>query len=118
MAGIRVTHDVVRNARFTVVESDRPYPSGPQQCTPPEFGGCGSTHQFKTHHLNIDEAGAAIVGDVLYAAIKHLLVLNGFSESNVVKKPPTLGIGLGAATPGLGPWGNIPIIRGKGDQDG
>lgn len=118
MAGIRVTHFAVRNARFTVVESDRPYPRGPQQCTPPEFGGCGSTHLFKTHHLNIDETGSAIVGDVLYERIKHLLVANGFTESNVVAKPPTLGVGIGAAVPGSGAWGNIPIVRGRGDSDG
>jgi hypothetical protein len=118
MAGIRVVHDTARNVRFTIVENDHPYPSGPQQCTPPEFGGCGSTHEFKTHHLNIDEAGSAIVGDVLYERIKFLLVLNGFRESNVVAQPPTLGIGIGAANPGSGAWGNIPIIRGKGDGDG
>lgn len=118
MAGIRVIHDTVRNARFTVVEKDHPYPSGPQQCTPPEFGGCGSVHIFKTHHLNIDENGACIVGDLLYAKIRHLMVLNGFRESNVVAKPPTLGIGIGIQTPGSGAWGNIPIVRGKGDDHG
>lgn len=118
MAGVRVIHESARNARFTVVERDRPYPSGPQQCTPPEFGGCGSVHLFKTHHLNIDETGSAIVGDELYERIKYLLFLNGFSESNIVEKPPTLGIGIGIATPGSGAWGNIPIIRGEGDGDG
>ena len=117
MAGIRVVHATVRDARFTVVEKDRPYQT-PQQCTPPEFGGCGSTHIFKTHHLNIDGQGAAIVGDVLYEKIKHLLYANGFSESNIVVKPPTLGIGIGQANPGSGAWGNIPIVRGRGDQDG
>lgn len=118
MAGIRITHPTVRNARFTVVESDRPYPSGPQQCTPPEFGGCGSVHLFKTHHLNIDEVGSAIIGDVLYEKLKLLLVANGFSESNVVHKPPTLGIGVGTPAPGTGAWGNIPIVRGMGDSRG
>lgn len=111
MAGVRVQHPTARNVRFNVVESDRPYPSGPQQCTPPEFGGCGATHIFKTHHLNLDETGAAIVGDVLYERIKGHLVLAGFIETNIVPKPPTLGIGLGPAEPGTGAWGNIPIIR-------
>jgi hypothetical protein len=109
MAGVRIQHPTVRNARFTVVEAI-PYPT-PYQCTPPEFGGCGSVHEFKTHHLNLDEAGAVIVGDVLYQKIRHLLVQNGFVETNVVKKPPTLGVGLGPRTPGKGAWGNIPIIR-------
>ena len=118
MAGIRISHDVARNCRFTIVESDHPYPSGPQQCTPPEFGGCGTVHLFKTHHLNVDETGSAIIGDVLYEKIKLNLLANGWRESNVVAKPPTLGIGIGQPTPGSGAWGNIPIIRGKGDSDG
>lgn len=113
MAGVRVQHPTARNVRFTIVEENRPYPQ-PYQCTPPEFGGCGSVHLFKTHHLNLDEVGSAIVGDVLYEKIKHLLVLNGFVETNVVKKPPTLGIGIADQRVGAGAWGAIPIIHGKG----
>jgi hypothetical protein len=113
MAGVRVQHATARNCRFTIVENDRPYPA-PYVCTPPEFGGCGSTHLFKTHHLNVGEDGSAIVGEELYRKIKHLLVLNGFAETNVVKRPPTLGIGMGKQDPGSGAWGNIPIIRGEG----
>lgn len=75
-------------------------------------------HIFKTHHLNVDEMGSVIVGDVLYEKIKHYLVAFGFRESNVVEKPPTLGIGLGPPEPGTGPWGNIPIIRGDGGTNG
>ena len=111
MAGVRVQHPTQRSVRFTVVEKNRPYLE-PYQCTPPEFGGCGSVHLFKTHHLNLDETGAAIVGDVLYEKIKGALALNGFVETNVVQKPPTLGIGIGIATPGSGAWGNIPIVHG------
>jgi hypothetical protein len=111
MAGVRVTHPTARNCRFTVVEPDRPYPI-PYQCTPPEFGGCGSTHIFKTHHLNLDETGSAIVGDVLFQKIRHKLILNGFVEANVVDKPPTLGLGIGPQVEGRGAWGNIPIIKG------
>lgn len=116
MAGIRVIHPTARNCRFTVVERERPYPGGPQQCTAPEYGGCGSVHLFKTHHLNIDETGSAMVEKVLYLKIKHLLVLNGFSEANEVAKPPAMGIGFNHDLPGA--WGNIPIIRGEGDHDG
>lgn len=110
MAGVRIQHSIARNVRFTIVEHDRPY-LVPYVCTPPEFGGCGSTHLFKTHHLNIDEVGSCIVGDVLYERIRLLLVANGFEESNVVEKPPTIGIGLAPRTM-PGSWGNIPIIRG------
>lgn len=115
MAGIRISHPTVRNARFNVVENDRPYPSGPQHCTPPEFGGCGSVHLFKTHHLNIDETGSVIVGDELYEKIKQHLAAAGFVWANVVDKPPTLGIGLGPQVEGRGAWGNIPIIRPEGN---
>jgi len=113
VAGVRIQHATARNVRFTVVQNDIPYPV-PYVCPPPEFGGCGSTHLFKTTHLNLGEDGAVIVNDVLYKRIKHLLVLNGFAETNVVKKPPTLTIGVGKQNPGTGAWGNIPIIRGEG----
>jgi hypothetical protein len=116
MAGIRIQHPTAKDCRFNIVENDRPYPSGPQQCTPPEFGGCGSVHMFKTHHLNIDSFGACIVGDILYEKIKLHLYAAGFRETNVVDKPPTIGIGLGQREPGTGAWGNIPIIRPDGDQ--
>ena len=112
MAGVRVQHPTAKNARFTVVESDRPYPR-PYQCTAPEFGGCGSTHLFKTHHLNLDDTGSVIVGDTLYEKIKLLLELNSFQVTNEVAKPPTMGVGIGVHVPGSGSWGNIPIIRGQ-----
>lgn len=113
MAGIRIVHPTQRNCRFTVVEQDRPYPV-PYQCTPPEFGGCGVVHVWKTHHLNLDETGSAIVGDVLYQRIRHLLVAAGFAESNVVARPPTLGVGLAPRREGFGAWGNVPIVRAEG----
>lgn len=112
MAGVRVQHPTARNVRFTMSEPDHPYPSGPYQCTPPEFGGCGQVHVFKTHHLNLDETGAAIVGDVLYEKVKAHLFAYGFREANVVVNPPTLGIGLGPRQEGSGQWGNIPTLEG------
>lgn len=111
MSGVRVQHPIARSCRFTVVENDRPYPK-PYTCTAPDLGGCGSVHLFKTHHLNLDDTGSAIVEKVLYQKIKHLLALNGFVETNEVKRPPTLGIGLDMSKPGA--WGDIPIIHGKG----
>jgi hypothetical protein len=111
MAGVRVQHPTASSCRFTIVEGDRPYPV-PYPCSAPEFGGCGSTHLFKTHHLNLDAMGAVIIGDVLYQRIRHLLVANGFVETNEVLKPPTLGIGVAKPVAGTGAWGSIPIIRG------
>lgn len=114
MAGVRVQHPTARNCRFTISEPDHPYPSGPYQCTPPEYGGCGQVHIFKTHHLNLDDTGAAIVGDQLFKLAKAHLIANGFVETNIVKNPPPIGIGLGPQTEGRGPWGNIPIVRAEG----
>ena len=111
MPGVRIQHPTARSARFTIVEGTRPYPV-PYTCTPPEFGGCGSVHLFKTHHLNLDDTGAAIVGAILYRRIRRLLVLNGFAETNEVPHPPTIGIGVAAPRPGSGAWGSIPIIEG------
>jgi hypothetical protein len=111
MAGVRLHHATQRNVRFNVVEKENPYRE-PYQCTPPEFGGCGTLHLFKTHHLNIDETGSVTIGDVLYEKIKGILAVQGFSVSNVVEKPPALALGLGVPVPGSGAWGNIPIITG------
>lgn len=113
MAGIRLTHQTHRNVRFNITEPDKPYRS-PYQCTPPEFGGCGQVHLFKTHHLNLDETGSVIVNTVLVERLKPYLVANGFTIGNTVRKPPTMGIGLGPQKEGRGAWGNIPVIRGEG----
>jgi hypothetical protein len=112
MPGVRLQHPTARNVRFTISEPDHPYPSGPYQCTAPEFGGCGQVHVFKTHHLNVDETGSTIVGDVLFEMAKAHLLAHGFTVANTVDKPPTIGIGLGPRVNGTGQWGNIPIVRG------
>lgn len=109
MAGVRVIHPTQRNVRFTLTDPDVPYQQ-PRQCSPPEFGGCGQVHTHKTHHLNLDENGAAIVERELYKKIRPHLIAFGFEESNVVRKPPALAIGLGERLEGRGQWGNIPIV--------
>lgn len=112
MAGVRLHHETAKNARFTVVENDRPYPT-PYECPPPEFGGCGITHMFKTHHLNLDDTGSVIISTPLYEKLKGLLGLNGFTMANEVKSPPPMGVALGERRNGFGSWGNIPIIKGE-----
>ena len=102
MAGVRITHPTARNVRFTVTDPNIPY-DRPYQCNPPEFGGCGAVHLFKTHHL--------------YEKAKAHFLAAGFELANEVLNPPTLGIGLGPQATGLGPWGNIPIIR-RGEPGG
>lgn len=114
MAGVRIQHPTQRSVRFTITDPNIPY-SSPRQCTPPEFGGCGQVHLFKTHHLNLDETGAVIVGDVLYEKAKAHFLAAGFRETNIVAHPPTMGIGLDPN--GKGAWGNIPIVR-AGGTDG
>lgn len=115
MAGVRITHPTARNARFTIVESDKPY-NPPYQCAMPSWGGCGALHLFKTHHLDLDETGSVILGDTLYLRLRPILLANGFAESNAVAKPPTLSLFMGArlmrADDPAGPYGDIPIIRG------
>lgn len=114
MAGVRIQHVTDRNCRWTLIERDRPYPT-PYVCTPPEFGGCGTVHESKAHHLNLDETGSVIVGDVLYERLRPLLLTCGFAVVNEVRKPPTLGIGLAPQRAGRGAWGNIPILGNQGD---
>ena len=87
MPGIRVQHPTQKNVRYTVVEGDKPYPV-PYTCTPPEFGGCGSTHLFKTHHLNLDDTGAVILSPGVFDRIKHRLDDRWLLIANEVAKPP------------------------------
>jgi len=108
MAGIRVQHPTARNVRYTVVDSRVPYPV-PFQCTAPALGGCGSVHLFKTHHLNLDATGAAIVSEGVYERIRDRLALDGFTLGIEVKQPPPIGVGVNPSKPGA--WGDIPILR-------
>jgi hypothetical protein len=108
VAGIRIQHPTARNVRYTVVESSRPYPA-PYQCTPPAVGGCGSTHLFKTHHLNLDEQGACIVSQMVFRRIRVALEADGFAVANEVRRPPALLLGLDRY--GRSPQQGIPILR-------
>jgi hypothetical protein len=117
MSGIRVQHPTAHSCRYTIVDSTVPYPV-PYTCTSPALGGCGSTHLFKTHHLNLDETGAAIVSPGVFERVKGRLAADGFVVTNEVKKPPTLGIGLAppeSSGPKSGAWGNVPIVRSPGN---
>jgi hypothetical protein len=106
--GIRVQHPTQRNVRYTIVEPNIPY-GQPYQCTPPEFGGCGTKHLFKTHHLNLDETGSVIVSTGVFERIRDRLALDGFVLTNEVQKPPALGIGMHANKKGK--WGDIQVVR-------
>lgn len=106
MPGVRIQHPTARDCRLTVVERANPY-TAPYTCTAPDLGGCGATHLFKTHHINLDAAGAGIVSETVYQRIKPVLDVAGVTTSWVAK-PPTIGIGL---RPGAGQWGDIPILR-------
>ncbi len=113
MPGTRFQHPTQRNVRYTVVEPTIPYPE-PYQCTPPEFGGCGSVHLFKTHHLNLDDTGAVILSSGMVGRIRERLILDGFVELNEVKKPPAIGIGMAK---GKGEWGGIEIVRSPNSKE-
>lgn len=107
MPGVRIQHPTARDCRMTVVEKANPYRQ-PYTCTPPDLGGCGSVHLFKTHHINLDGTGAGIVSQTVYDRIKPILDAQGVATSGEVANPPTIGIGLGT---GAGAWGSIPILQ-------
>jgi hypothetical protein len=94
MPGLRVQHPVRRNCRYTVVEQV-PY-TQPFNCPPPQVGGCGRVHVFKTYHLNLDEVGSAVISRGVYERIRTALERDGFIVANEVKDPPTIAIGLAA----------------------
>lgn len=115
MPGVRVQHPTQTDVRYTVVEPNVPYPV-PYTCTPPEFGGCGSTHLFKTHHLNLDSTGAVIVSEGVFERIKDRLALDGFAVTNQVAKPPKIGIGM-AHDKRNGQWKDITIVRSPNSKE-
>lgn len=115
MPGIRIQHPSARSVRYTVVDGAVPYPV-PYHCTPPAMGGCGSVHDFKTHHLNLDETGAAIVSEGVFERIRGRLALDGFVITNEVERPPAIGVGMASGHPGA--WGNIPIVRSPTNREG
>lgn len=114
MPGVRIHHPTARNVRYTIVDSSRPYQE-PYHCTPPEFGGCGAVHVFKTHHLNLDDTGSVIIESVLFDRLRDRLVLDGFTIDAEVKKPPRLGIGMADGLPGATP--GITIMRSPNHTD-
>lgn len=85
MPGVRIQHPTERSVTFTLVDSARPYRE-PWTCPPPP-AGCGSTHQFKTYHLRLDETGAAIVSVEIVERLKRI-PLQPFIFVNEVAKPP------------------------------
>jgi hypothetical protein len=108
MPGVRIQHPNHRDTRVTVVEGGNPY-TQPYTCTPPDLGGCGSVHLFKTHHINLDAAGSAIVSETVYERTRVALEGFGFTTTGEVAKPPTIVIGMKPGGPGA--WGDIPILR-------
>lgn len=104
MSGIRVVHPTSRNVRYTVVDGTVPYPE-PYHCTAPAMGGCGGTHLFKSHHLNLDDVGAAIVSEGVFERIKGRLILDGFTEATEVGRPPAIVIDT------VRPGNNVPIVH-------
>lgn len=110
MPGIRVTHPTARSCRYTVVEPDIPYTAA-YTCTPPELGGCGGVHLFKTHHLNLDAEGNCILSVGVLERIRDRIVVDGFLIANEVPKPPPIGVSMD--TSNLNTWGtsHIPIVR-------
>ncbi len=91
---MRVQHATARNTRFSVVEPiayEKPY-----VCPK-----CRTTHEFKTHHLDLDETGSAIVSHGVFDRLKGILELNGFRVANLVRKPPTITVGAGVRVNGV-----------------
>lgn len=107
MPGIRIQHPQAVNCRYTVVDAAQPYRE-PYQCTPPELGGCGLLHTFKTHHLNLDGVGAVIVSEGVLKRIKSLLLRDGFQITGEIAHPPSIGIGVGD---GPGVSAHVPIVQ-------
>lgn len=114
MAGIRVQHPTQRNVRYTVVDGSVPYPV-PYTCTPPEFGGCGTVHLFKTHHLNLDDTGSCIVSTGVFDRIKDRLTLDGFTVGQEIKRPPKMGIGM--STDKRGKWIDYKVVASPSNRE-
>ena len=105
MAGIRVQHPTERDCTFTLVDASRPY-AAPWTCPPPPEG-CASTHLFKTYHLRLDGACAAIVSREIVERLKRIpgqpfRIVNEVAEPPAQRlSMPALRIPLRALRPGV-----------------
>lgn len=94
MPGVRLRHPTRRNERFVATDNRRPY-RVPYACLE-----CGTTHECKTYHLELDDEGTVIVSKEI---ADRLLTLNGgeFEFANVVENPPAQTLTM-----------SVPILRG------
>jgi hypothetical protein len=81
MPGIRLHHESLTAPSVVAVEVARGY-AQPYQCPL-----CGTTHQYKTVHLNLDNKGDVIVSKGVWEDLKDVPMLP-FTIGNEVKKPP------------------------------
>lgn len=92
MAGVRIRHATEVSTMFTMIDGSRPYRE-PFFCPPPVDGdgrqtnGCGRVHEFKAIHMRLDDTGATIVSQEIWARLQRI-VGNPFTLVNEVANPP------------------------------
>lgn len=89
MAGVRIQHPTERSCTFTLVDAKRPL-VGPQG----ECGVCHRVHSFKTYHLVLDAAGAAIVSPEIVERLKGMTG-QPFDITGEIKAPPAQFVRIG-----------------------
>lgn len=98
MAGVRIQHRKMRGG-MAIVQDPRPVP--PYFCprcaaTAPSY----ATHTMKTHHIDIDSDGYAIVSVRVWDRLQGLFKNAGFRFQNFVQDPPPLRIDQGMSIDG------------------
>lgn len=88
MAGIRLRHKAGRRGSAIVVHPTRKL-RAPMLC-----GKCGTTHVFKTIHLDFDDEGCTIVSKEVFQRLREA-GLPDLTVENEVLKPPARTLNLG-----------------------
>ncbi len=93
MAGVRIQHRKMRGG-MALVQDSRPVPSYVcPRCI--QIAPSYATHTMKTHHIDIDSDGYAIVSVRVWNRLQGLFRNAGFRFQNFVQDPPPLSIGQG-----------------------
>ena len=96
MAGVRLGHSGLRNTTLVLFHPVKKYKNGPYLCPK-----CGTSHVYKSYHLDLDDQGTVIVSVGVFNALREL-GLPGLTILNEVAKPPPQHLAVGGVAQMVG----------------
>jgi hypothetical protein len=107
--GVKLHHPTLKNCVFTLEQQNVIYPK-PFDCPT-----CGTTHIFKTFHLNLNEHGDVTVHEQIYELFKSEGIVAELNAKTEVTPRPTF-LGMGSIGIVKDPNGNTDVAQVQGMQ--